>query len=427
MRARVLLAGLALTLVACVSVSVSVSSRTSPSASSRAMANTFVPSQPPRVVLIALDGFRADYLDRPAAVRLRALAARGVRAERMVPSFPSKTFPNHYTLVTGLTPAHHGIVANVMRDSTLGLFRMSDTAAVRNPAWWGGEPIWVTAERQGRRAAAYFWPGSEAAVGGVRPTWWYPYEHTRPNAVRVARILEWLAMPPAEAPALIAAYFSDTDDAGHAAGPAAPAVDSAIARVDSAVGAIVDGIVRLGLTDVVNVVVVADHGMAPVAADRVIVLDELIDLRTVEILDQNPVAMIVPRDGDVERVMTAMQGRHPHLAVYRRDAVPSAYRFSGNARITPVVAVADDGWTIATRAELARKTSWGGAHGYDPALPSMGAVFVAAGPGVSSGGRTIPAFRNVHVYGFLAALIGLRPAPNDGSLDSLRGALRPLH
>ena len=384
-------------------------------------------AQWPRVVLLSLDGFRTDYLERPTAVRLRALAARGVRAERLVPSFPSKTFPNHYTLVTGLTPAHHGIVANVMHEPTLGLFRMSDTAAVRNPAWWGGEPLWVTAEKQGRRTAAYFWPGSETAVGGVRPTWWYPYEHTRRIRARVARILEWLAMPPAEAPALIAAYFSDTDDAGHSFGPAAPQVDSAIARVDSAVGAIVDGIARLGLTEVVNVVIVGDHGMAPVAAERVIVLDDYLDLSTVEILDQNPVAMIVPRDGDVARVMAALAGAHPRLQVYRRDALPASYRFAGNPRITPIVAVADDGWTIATRAELARKTSWGGAHGYDPALPSMGTLFVAAGPGVAATGHTIPAFSNVHVYPFVAALLGVRPARTDGSIDSVRAALRPLH
>lgn len=390
-----------------------------------------VPAQPPRVVMIALDGFRADYLERPTAVRLRQLAARGVHAERMDPSFPSKTFPNHYTLATGLTPAHHGIVANVMRDSVLGTFRMSDSAAVAEARWWGGEPIWVTAERQGRRAATYFWPGSEAAVGGVRPTWWFRYEHTRPNAARVAQVLEWLALPPQEAPALIALYFSDTDDAGHAFGPAAPQVDSAIARVDSAIGAIVDGIDRLGLHDVVNIVVVADHGMAAVATERTIVLDDLIDLATLDILDLNPVGMLVPRDGDVDRVIRALDGVHPHLHAYRRGALPARYRFEGNPRITPVVAVADEGWTLATRAELARRRPpnvvTGGAHGYDPAAPSMGALFVAAGPGVSSGGRSLPAFGNVHVYGFVAALIGLRPAPNDGSLDSLRGALRPIH
>lgn len=136
--------------------------------------------QAPRVLLIGLDGFRADYLERPAALHLRALAARGVRAERMIPAFPSKTFPNHYSIVTGLAPEHHGIVANAMRDPALGLFRLSDRTAVQTSGWWGGEPIWVTAERQGRRAATYFWPGSEAAIGGVRPSWWYPYDGTRP-------------------------------------------------------------------------------------------------------------------------------------------------------------------------------------------------------------------------------------------------------
>jgi len=395
----------------------------------RPVFRTPIATQPPRVVMIALDGFRADYLDRPAAVRLRALAARGVWAERMVPSFPSKTFPNHYTLATGLTPAHHGIVANVMRDSVLGTFRMSDSTAVAEARWWGGEPIWVTAEKQGRRAATYFWPGSEAAVGGVRPTWWYHYEHTRPNAARVAQVLEWLALPPREAPALIALYFSDTDDAGHSAGPASPQVDSAIARVDSAIGVIVDGIDRLGLHDVVNVVVVADHGMAAVATERTIVLDDLIDPSTLDILDLNPVGMLVPRDGDVDRVIHALDGVHPHLRAYRRGALPARYRFEGNPRITPVVAVADEGWTLATRAELARRRPpnvvTGGAHGYDPAAASMGAVFVAAGPGVSAGGRMIPAFGNVHVYPFVAALLGLRPAPNDGSLDSVQAALKP--
>ena len=125
----------------------------------------------PRVLLISFDGFRADYVDRPNAINLRRLAARGVRAERLIPVFPSKTFPNHYTLVTGLTPEHHGIIANVMRDPALGTFRTDDTLAVWEPRWWGGEPIWVTAEKQGRRTATYFWPGSEAAIGGVRPTW----------------------------------------------------------------------------------------------------------------------------------------------------------------------------------------------------------------------------------------------------------------
>ena len=380
-----------------------------------------------RVVLISLDGFRWDYVDRPPAVRIRELAARGVRAERMLPAFPSKTFPNHYTLVTGLDPEEHGIVANVMKDPVLGTFWLIDTLAQRDPRWWGGEPIWVTAEKQGRRAATYFWPGSEARIKGVAPTWWQPYDHSRPHAARIAQVLEWLALPVDSAPALITLYFSDADDAGHSNGPMSPATDSAIARVDSAVGAIVDGIARFGLTDVVNVIVVADHGMTETSIDRVIVLDDYIDLSTVDVVDWTPVAAIVPRSGDETRVYAALKGRHPSLQVYRKGEVPARFRFNDHPRITPIVAIADEGWTIIERAWLDRwraaGAKSGGAHGYDPALTSMGAVFVAAGPGVARG-RMVAPFRNVHVYPLLAHLLSVRPAPNSGSLDSVRLILR---
>ncbi len=379
----------------------------------------------PRVVLISFDGFRADYVDRPAAVHLRRLAARGVRADRMIPAFPSKTFPTHYTLVTGLTPEHHGIVANVMRDPELGLFRSSDTLAIWEPRWWSGEPIWVTVETQGRRAATYFWPGSEAAIGGVRPSWYERYEHTRPNAQRVQRALEWLAMPADSAPAFIALYFSDTDDAGHRYGPTAPETDAAIARVDSALGALMDGVDRLGLREAVNIIVVADHGMTESSRERVIVLDDYLDMGTVDVVDYTPVAAIAPRDGNVERVYQALVGRHPHLQVYKKGSVPAAYHFNAHSRITPIVAVADEGWAITDRAALALRAPpvVGGQHGHDPALVSMGAVFVAAGPGIAQG-RRVPPFRSVHVYSLMAYLLGVRPAATDGSIDSVRALIR---
>lgn len=383
-------------------------------------------AQTPRVVLISFDGFRADYVDRPAAVNLRRLAARGVRAERMIPAFPSKTFPNHYTLVTGLTPEHHGIVANVIRDPELGFFHINDTLALWEPRWWGGEPIWVTAEKQGRRAATYFWPGSEAAIDGMRPTWYERYEHTRPNALRVKRALEWLAMPDDSAPAFIALYFSATDDAGHKYGPLASQTDSAIARLDSALGAIMNGVDSLKLRDEVNIIVVADHGMAESSGQRLILLDDYLDLSIVDVVDWTPVASIAPRDGDVERIYRALAGRHPHLQVYRKGEVPDRFHFNANPRITPIVAVADEGWTITDRASLTqrgREDHNGGQHGYDPELVSMGAVFVAAGPGIAQG-RRVPPFRNVHVYSLIAHLLGLRPAATDGSIDSVRALLR---
>ena len=193
------------------------------------------PAAKQSVVLISLDGFRWDYLDRPGAVHLRALAAAGVRAERMVPAFPSKTFPNHYSIVTGLYPEHHGIVANSMQDSVLGHFAIGDNPATRDGRWWFGEPIWVTAEKQGVRSASYFWPGSEALIAGMRPTWFKKYDGKVPRADRVRGVLDWLALPADSAPRMITAYFSDADDAGHSYGPLSAQVDSAIVRVDSAV------------------------------------------------------------------------------------------------------------------------------------------------------------------------------------------------
>jgi len=380
------------------------------------------------VVLISLDGFRTDYLTRPVAPRLRALAARGVRAERMISVFPSKTFPNHYSVVTGLTAEHHGIVANVMRDPVLGRFTTRDTVAQSEPRWWGGEPIWVTAELQGVRAASISWPGSEAAIKGVRPTWWQRYWHEEQAASKIGKLLRLLQLPADSAPGIITMYFHDVDTDSHEYGPDAPETDAAIARVDSAVGAIEDGIARLGLRDQVTMIIVSDHGMAPVSGDQQIVLDDYLDVATIDMIDWTPVGALVPRDGDIERVYRALHGKHPHLQVYRKGEVPARWHFNDNPRITPIVLVADEGWSITSREFLRRRaergtTRWGGAHGYDPELQSMGALFVAAGPGIAEGSVVAP-FRNVHVYSLMAHLLGLTPARTDGSLDSLRAVLR---
>lgn len=383
------------------------------------------PAAPPKVVLIALDGFRWDYLDRAPAVRLRELAARGVRAERMLPSFPSKTFPNHYTLVTGLYPEHHGIAANVMLDPQLGRFQTGNNPAVRDARWFAGEPIWVTAERQGVRTAAYFWPGSEAAIGGIRPHWFYAFDGSTARDTRVRRVLEWLAMPDSAAPRLIAVYFSDVDTDGHNFGPDAPQTDAAIARVDSAVGAIVDGIQQQGATGRVNVVVVADHGMTEIRSSRAIALDDYVAMDSLEIGDWDPVATIIPKPGREQYVYGALRNAHPHLKVYRKGELPERLHYNTGPRVTPLVAIADEGWSIGTRASLARVPAGkvGGAHGYDNALPSMGALFVAAGPSFRRG-LTVKPFTNVHVYSLLAALLQVRPVETDGSLDSVRTMLR---
>jgi predicted AlkP superfamily pyrophosphatase or phosphodiesterase len=180
------------------------------------------PEAPQTIVLVSLDGFRWDYLDRPEASGLRAIAASGVHARQMEPTFPTVTFPNHYTIVTGLWAEHHGIVGNTMVDAKLGRFTISDTNAVRTSGWWGGEPLWVTAEKQGRRSAAMFWPGSEAEIAGVRPTWAERYDDQLPYDRRIGKVLSWLALPRDSAPALITTYFSAVDAVSHRAGPDAP-------------------------------------------------------------------------------------------------------------------------------------------------------------------------------------------------------------
>lgn len=377
------------------------------------------------VLLVSMDGFRADYIGRPAAVRLRALAASGVRAEYMVPAFPSQTFPNHYTLVTGLRPEHHGIVANVIWDSTLGKrFTIADTLVTHDARWWGGEPIWVTAERQGKRAASFFWVGSDIAISGRLPTWWKLYDRRVPNATRVRTVLDWLSMPAATRPALVTTYFSDVDDVGHRNGPDSPQVDSAIAHVDSMIGALVDGIAQHGLTSNVDIVVVSDHGMTELASDRVIYLDDYIDPAKVDIIDMNAVGSIAPKAGFELETYTRLAGAHPHLHVYHKEDVPARFHYNAHPRITSIVAIADEGWTITTHAAFDRNgPPHGGSHGYDNQLASMRAFFAATGPDFRRGVIS-PPFENIHVYDLLARLIGVKPAPNDGSTDSTRHLLR---
>jgi predicted AlkP superfamily pyrophosphatase or phosphodiesterase len=378
------------------------------------------------LVLVSIDGFRPDYLDRPEAVELRSIARHGVRARSMEPVFPSKTFPNHYTLVTGLYPEHHGIVANTMEDPAIGdRFALSNRAAVGDSRWWRGEPIWATAERQGQRAAAVFWPGSEAPIDGVRPTWWARYDGTVPYGTRVAEVLARLGASPDSAAAFATLYLEGVDEAGHRHGPAAPETGRAIARADSAVGALWSGLAARGLRDGVNLLIVSDHGMVETSRDQVVFLDDALEAGSYRVVDWNPVAMIVPALGKEEEVFRRLSAV-PHLTTWRRTEIPERYHFRDHPRITPIVAVADEGYTITTRQRFASALpgAWAnGMHGYDNQLPSMGALFVAAGPAFPAG-REVARVRSVDLYALMTSLLGLKPAPNDGSLDSIRVVLK---
>jgi predicted AlkP superfamily pyrophosphatase or phosphodiesterase len=288
---------------------------------------------PPILVLISFDGWRWDYIDRQPAPNLKALAARGVRAKAMIPSFPVLTFPNHHTLVTGLYPEHHGIVGNTIRDPVMPERFTQSSETAKDGRWWGGEPLWVTAVRQGRRAATMFWPGSEAAIGGVRPTYWKPYDKQFETGARVAQVLSWLALPQAERPSFISLYFEEVDSAGHDFGPDSSELATAARHLDDALGELVAGVHRLGLDDRTTIVVVSDHGMTPVSYARVVYLDAFIDLGTVDVIESGGSLQLNPRDGDVDALYQRLHGKHPKLAIYRRKDVPRRLHFSDNARI----------------------------------------------------------------------------------------------
>jgi predicted AlkP superfamily pyrophosphatase or phosphodiesterase len=377
------------------------------------------PPAPPIVVLVSIDGFRWDYLDRGLTPRLSALAAQGVRARAMIPVFPTKTFPNHTSIVTGRYPVHHGIVGNTFTAPDIGAhFSMEDRQDVSDGKFWLAEPIWVTAERQGQRTAPFFWPGSEAAIAGVRPTYSTPYDHRVPDGARVARVLAYLDLPPDRRPTFVTMYLSGVDNAGHSFGPDAPETRIAIAHADSIIGLLVGGIDRRRLP--VDIIVVSDHGMAALNRDRVIDLDRYLPHQWIDVDVLSPTLMAWPRAGR-EDSMYARLARVPHLSVYRKKDLPARFHLQG-PRVPPVIAIADPGWKIT---DSASGTGWNtnGDHGYDDSVPDMRAIFVARGPAFRSG-VVMPPFRNIHLYALMASVLGLRPVQTDGSLDSVREALR---
>ena len=388
-----------------------------------------VPPERAILVLVSIDGFRWDYLDRYEAPQLRQLAASGVRAEGLIPQFPSKTFPNHYTIVTGLRLANHGIISNNMRAADIpGEFSLANRDVLADPRWWGGEPIWNTAEKQGRVAAAMFWPGSETMIGGQQATYWTPFDDEMPHVDRVGRVLSWLKLPDGKRPSFLTLYYSEVDNAGHDAGPESDAVRAAVANVDRSIGELVAGVKALGLDDRVHYVVVSDHGMAALSSDRMIVLDSLIDVASVEVVDWSPLLGLSPKDGDVDKVYAALKDKHPHLAVYRRDEIPEVYGIAGHSRLPAVIGIADEGWYITSRREVDRwgqpdRHPPGGTHGYDARVKSMQGLFIASGPRLKSG-VVVAAFENTHIYELMCAILGLTPAKNDGDPSVTRDMLR---
>jgi predicted AlkP superfamily pyrophosphatase or phosphodiesterase len=377
------------------------------------------------VILVSIDGFRVDYVTRGRTPTLGALAAEGATTPAMRPSFPSLTFPNHYTLVTGLRPDRHGIVNNTMQDPEIPgvTFTLSNRTAVEDPRWWDdGTPIWVTARRQGRVADTMFWPGSETEVHGVRPDEWRRYDGTVSADARVDTVLGWLDRPAGARPDFVTLYFDQLDHAGHDFGPDSPEVDRALGEVDGAVARLVAGLKARGLYDDADLVIVSDHGMAATAPDRVVWLEDVAPGARMVVGGSTAGLEALPgREAEVARLLLAPQ---PHMSCWRKDAIPARFHYGRHRRVPAFVCLAETGWTLTTREQAAKwKRFSPGQHGFDPYDPQMAALFVAHGPSFRRGVVLQP-FDNVDVYPLLAKLLKVKPERNDGRLEDVAAALR---
>jgi predicted AlkP superfamily pyrophosphatase or phosphodiesterase len=395
------------------------------------LASAQAPATPAAVVrdvliLVSIDGFRADYLQRGVTPTLSALAADGVGARvGMRPSFPSLTFPNHYTLVTGLYPDHHGIVANTMDDPAItpgSHFGLANFEAVSDGRWWGeGDPLWASAKDHQVHTATMFWPGSEASIHGVRPDLWAHFDAALTPDQRVDIVLDWLNMPVAKRPSFVTLYFDQVDHEGHEHGPDSSEVNAAASLVDKALARLVAGLKARGLYDHTNLVIVADHGMAATSPTRVIYLDDYTDASQLHLTTAGPVASL---RADTPAAQAALIGAHPHMTCWRKADIPARLHYGTNPRIPPIVCLGEVGWMITTRADAAKHPDLPkGEHGYDNADPLMAALFLAHGPAFKRGFVEQAPFDNVDVYPLLAAVLGVTSKPNDGRLSDIANML----
>lgn len=389
-------------------------------------------SPPTPLLLISIDAYRYDYIDRGLSPTLAMLAKNGVQAASMQPSFPTLTFPNHYTLVTGLRPDHNGIVNNTMFDPRLGKFSLENRKAVGDGRWWSeGTPIWVTADRHGLRTATMFWPGSEAEIHGYRPDYWKPFDERVTADQRVDQVLAWLDLPPASRPRFLTLYFDAVDHAGHKYGPESPQEDVALRDTDAALARLVRGLKQRGLFQRINLIVVSDHGMADVPEQNSVLIDQLIPLDQLQVVSTGILASFNPRSdsatdlANFAAIEKQLERPQQHMRCWDKTRVPARLHYGSNPRVPQLLCLANVHWRITTSTNPARLkgTLSVGNHGYDNADPSMQAIFIAHGPAFRVGAK-VPAFPNVDVYPLMTHLLGLPAAANDGNYNAVKDMLR---
>ena len=379
----------------------------------------------PYVVVVSFDGFRHDYMEMFDTPNFDRVAAEGARADGLIPVFPSLTFPAHYSIATGLHPGTHGLVANTFHDREFDrTYSLSDRETVEDGEWYGGEPIWVTAEKQGMVSAAFYFVGSEADVQGIRPSYWKPFDPIIPNEVRVDTVLTWLGLPGEERPHFVSLYFAEADYAGHRFGPGeSPELAQAVAQVDRALGRLLDGLDELPHTEQVFLLLVSDHGMSDVRPEGYYALDEIADLTGARLTSAGSVGILFVDGGEdrIDELQVQLDEGMPEAEVYRASEAPARLRLNGHPRFGDLVIVPEEGYSVGIGP---RRGGSLGMHGWDPRFPSMHGIFLARGPGIDPGTR-LPRIEGVDIYPFMARVLGLEPAAGiEGDPEALAGLAR---
>jgi len=377
------------------------------------------------VVMLSLDGCRWDYPQIADMPNLEAIAREGVKLESLQPSFPSKTFPNHYTIATGLYPDNHGIVQNTFYDPDMDAhYKIRDREAVENGDFYGGEPIWVTAEKQGLRTASFYWVGSEADVCGTHPSRWKKYNHTFPYEARVDTVIAWLSLPKKERPRLITWYYPEPDGVGHEFSPESKEVKTKVEYLDSLIGDFRKKVSQLPHADQINIIVTSDHGMSRISGDKWIYFDDYIQSTWLDTsLGGNPVWMFDTKEGFKDSVYFNLS-RAEHLNVWKRDSIPDTLHYGKNPRVMDIVVTPDINWSIGWGDTRYPTDFIGGTHGYDPRYKDMHAIFYASGPAFKHG-YVHPTVENVNIYPLIAKILDLNPAKTDGKLENVSRMLKP--
>jgi predicted AlkP superfamily pyrophosphatase or phosphodiesterase len=374
------------------------------------------------VLLVSLDAFRWDYSKLYNTPNLNKLAKDGVKADRMYSSFPTVTFPNHYSIATGLYPDHHGLINNSFPAPDLGLFyRMGDRTAVENPSFYGGEPVWVTAEKQGVRSASFFWVGSEAPVGGMHPTYWKKYDESVTYEARIDTVVKWLGYPPEKRPELVTLYFDEPDATSHTFGPVSPQTGKIVERLDSLMGVLRTKLSTLLEAKKINLIILSDHGMSAVSSEKYINIKSLVPGRMIaSISGGNPVYLINPSEGKKDSVLFLLN-KSKGMKAWSKSQLPPKWHYGANPRIPEIVVVADSSWSIGTRSDGSAVR--GGAHGYDNSNSDMFSIFYAAGPSFRKNYK-FKELNNIDIYNLICKILDIKPAKNDGDPAHIRGMLR---